>query len=159
MEIAPPIDVERARRDTPGTEHVAHLNNAGAALPPRQVTESVVAHLHREADFGGYEAASAAAGQIEQTYTAIAALVGSRTDEIAVVENATRAWDMAFYAISFSRGDRILTARAEYASNVLAFLQVAARTGAVVEVVDDDETGQLSVADLRRRLADGRGPV
>ena len=66
---------------------------------------------------------------------------------------------MAFYGLSFAPGDRILTARAEYASNVIAFLQVAARTGAVVEVVDNDESGQLSVADLRRRLADDSGPV
>jgi cysteine desulfurase / selenocysteine lyase len=159
MKMTPHIDVERARRDTPGTRNVAHLNNAGAALPPRQVTDAVVAHLHREADFGGYEAASAAADQVEHAYTAIAQLVGSRTDEIAIVENATRAWDMAFYAIPFSPGDRILTARAEYASNVIAFLQVAARTGAVIEVIDDDETGQLSIPDLRRRLADGTGRV
>lgn len=153
------IDVERARRDTPGTKYVAHLNNAGAALPPRQVTESVIAHLQQEAKFGGYEAASAAAAEIEHTYTAIAELIGCRSDEIAFVENATRAWDMAFYGIHFAQGDRILTARSEYASNVIAFLQVAARTGAVVEVIDDDETGQLSVADLRRRLTQGHGPV
>ena len=75
------------------------------------------------------------------------------------MENATRAWDMAFYGLSFAPGDRILTARAEYASNVIAFLQVAARTGAVVEVVDNDESGQLSVSDLRRRLDDDSGPV
>ncbi|MGH3769011.1 MAG: aminotransferase class V-fold PLP-dependent enzyme [Pseudonocardiaceae bacterium] len=149
------LDVARARRDTPGASRVAHLNNAGAALPPLQVTESVIAHLRREADMGGYEAAAAATGQIEQTYRAIARLIGCEVDEIAVVENATRAWDMAFYAMSFHPGDRILTAHAEYASNVIAFLQVARRTGAVVEVVDDDEHGQLCVADLRRRLDGG----
>jgi len=150
------FDVERARRDTPGTSRVAHLNNAGAALPPVQVTEAVVAHLRREAELGGYEAAAAAAEQVEGTYAAIARLIGCQMEEVAVVENATRAWDMAFYAMSFKPGDRILTARAaEYASNVIAFLQVAARTGAVVEFVDDDEHGQLSVADLRRRLSDG----
>ena len=159
MEVTPRLDVERARRDTPGTAHVAHLNNAGAALPPRQVTDAVVAHLRREAEIGGYEAAAAATDQVEQTYAAIARLIGSHPDEIAVVENATRAWDMAFYGVTFGPGDRILTARAEYASNVIAFLQVAARTGAVIEVVDDDETGQLSVTDLRRRLDDGNGPV
>ncbi len=108
---------------------------------------------------GGYEAASAAAEQVERTYSAIAELIGARPDEIAVVENATRAWDMAFYGMSFDPGDRILTARAEYASNVIAFLQVAARTGAVVEVIDDDESGQVSVGDLRRRLSDGPGAV
>jgi selenocysteine lyase/cysteine desulfurase len=108
---------------------------------------------------GGYEAAAAAADQIEHTYTAIARLIGCHPDEIAVVENATRAWDMAFYAMNFGPGDRILTARAEYASNVIAFLQVAARTGAAVEVIDNDETGQLSIADLRRRLNHGNGTV
>ncbi len=158
MEMTP-FDVARARRDTPGVAHVAHLNNAGAALPPTQVTEAVIAHLHREAEIGGYEAAAEAHEQVEHSYDAIARLIGCQTSEIAIVENATRAWDMAFYGLSFAPGDRILTARSEYSSNVLAFLQVAARTGAVIEVVDNDESGQLSVSDLRRRLADGTGPV
>jgi cysteine desulfurase / selenocysteine lyase len=136
---------------------VAHLNNAGAALPPAQVTEAVVAHLQREAEIGGYEAAAAEADRIEATYSAIARLIGCDPSEVALVENATRAWDMAFYSVPLQPGDRILTARAEYSSNVIAMLQVASRTGAVVEVVDDDEHGQFSVADLRRRLADGRG--
>lgn len=153
------FDVDRARRDTPGAATVAHLNNAGAALPPMQVTDAVIAHLQREATMGGYEAAEAAAQQVENTYSAIARLIGCHEDEVAVVENATRAWDMAFYAMHFQPGDRILTARAEYASNVIAFLQVAARTGAVIEVVDNDDTGQLSVPDLHRRLDDGAGPV
>ena len=153
------FDIERARRDTPGVARVAHLNNAGAALPPTQVTDAVIAHLRRESEMGGYEAAEAAADQVEHTYAAIARLIGARVDEIAVVENATRAWDMAFYGLTLGPGDRILTARAEYASNVIAFLQVARRTGAVVEVIENDESGQLSVSDLRRRLNDGNGPV
>lgn len=153
------LDVDRARHDTPGASHVAHLNNAGAALPPTQVTEAVIAHLLLEASMGGYEAAAVAAPQVEQTYSAIARLIGCDEDEVAVVENATRAWDMAFYSFDFRPGDRILTARAEYASNVIAFLQVAQSTGALVEVVDNDEFGQLSVADLRRRLGDDRGRV
>jgi selenocysteine lyase/cysteine desulfurase len=42
----------------------------------------------------------------------------------------------------------------EYGSNMLAFLQVAKRSGVHVEIVDNDEHGQFSVDDLRRRLAD-----
>jgi selenocysteine lyase/cysteine desulfurase len=97
--------------------------------------------------------------QIEHTYDAIATLIGAQREEVAVVENATRAWDMAFYGLHLLPGDRILTSRAEYASNVIAFLQVAERTGTKVEVIDDDPSGQLSVTDLRHRLDDGKGPV
>jgi len=146
------FDVMRAREDTPGCATVAHLNNAGAALPPTVVTEAVIAHLQLEASIGGYEAAAQASGAVDNTYAAIAGLIGCGVDEVAVVENATRAWDMAFYSLPFAAGDRILTSSAEYASNAIALLQVARRTGATVEVVDDDEYGQLDVADLARRL-------
>ena len=146
------FDLERARRDTPGCERVVHLNNAGSALPPRAVTESVIRHLQLESEIGGYEAAARSREAVDHVYDTLAALVHCRPDEIAVIENATRAWDMAFYSLRFERGDRILTARAEYASNFIAFLQVARRTGAVVEVIPDDAQGQVSVEALQRML-------
>jgi cysteine desulfurase/selenocysteine lyase len=147
-----PIDVVRARRETPGCVRVAPFNNAGAALPPAVVLDAVRSHLEREAEIGGYEAAEEADGLIEHAYDAIAGMLGCSPGEIALVENATRAWDMAFYAHRFEAGDRILTGRAEYASNVIAFLQVARRTGAQVEVVPDDEHGQIDVAALARMI-------
>ena len=153
------MDVDLARRDTPGARHVAHLNNAGASLPPTQVTAAVIGHLQREASIGGYEAAEAASDLIDHTYASIARLIGAAVDEVAVIENATRAWDMAFYGIPFERGDRILTARSEYASNVIAMSQVARRSGAVIELVDDDAFGQVCVGDLERRLTDDSAPV
>jgi selenocysteine lyase/cysteine desulfurase len=60
---------------------------------------------------------------------------------------------MAFYAIPFKSGDRILTSVAEYASNVIAFLQMA-RRGVRVEVVPNDEHGQLSTVALANLLDD-----
>ncbi len=148
------LDVGRARSETPGCEHVTHFNNAGAALPPAPVTAAVIDHLRLEEEIGGYEAADAAQENIEHTYDAVAALLGCRRDEIALTDSATRAWDAAFYAFRFRPGDRILTSRAEYASNAIAILQASGRTGLRVEVVDDDRHGQLDVADLRRRLDD-----
>ena len=150
--MAAAVDVARARADTPGCTKVLHFNNAGAALMPRPVLEAVVGHLQQEATLGGYEAADAAEPAIEHTYAMLAQLLGCATDEVAIVENATRAWDMAFYSVPLAPGDRILTARAEYASNYIAYLQVARRTGASVEVVPSDATGQVSVAALEEML-------
>ena len=143
------FDLARARRDTPGCENVLHFNNAGSSLMPQPVLDAVVGHLQLEAAIGGYEAEDRQAEAIERVYASAARLVGCAPDEIAFIENATRAWDMAFYSIPFGPGDRILTARAEYVSNYIAYLQVARRTGARVEVVPDDGHGQLSVEALR----------
>ncbi|WP_207476724.1 aminotransferase class V-fold PLP-dependent enzyme [Arenibaculum pallidiluteum] len=142
------FDVARARAETPGCGTVLHLNNAGAALPPRPVLDAVQRHLVREAEIGGYEAEAEAHGRIEHAYDAVARLLNCRRDEIAMVENATRAWDMAFYALPLGPGARILTARAEYASNYIAFLQAARNRGVSVETVPSDETGALSVEAL-----------
>ena len=143
------FDLARARRETPGCENVLHFNNAGASLMPQPVLDAVVNHLRLEASIGGYEAKNLALEAVEHVYDAAARLINCTPDEIAFIENATRAWDMAFYAIPFKAGDRILTARAEYSSNYIAYLQVAQRTGATVEAIPNDEHGQLSVAALR----------
>src|SRR5579885_2253862 len=119
---------------------------------PQPVLDAVIAHLQREARTGGYEAAEEAQEAVEHVYDAVAALIGCARDEVAIIENATRAWDMAFYSIPFQPGDRILTAMAEYASNYIAYLQVARKTGAIVEAIPDDEHGQISVAALRQAI-------
>jgi selenocysteine lyase/cysteine desulfurase len=146
------FDIERARRDTPGAEHVLHLNNAGSSLPTQAVLDSIIHYLQLEARIGGYEAGEQQQEAFAHGYDAAAALINCGRDEIAFMENATRAWDMVFYSIPFKAGDRILTSMAEYASNYIAYLQVTRKTGATVEAVPDDEYGQLSIAALRNML-------
>ena len=148
------VDLETARADTPGCAEVAHFNNAGAALPPAVVTEAIIDHLRLEARIGGYEAAAARADQLEALYPALARLLGCGADEVAVVDSGTRAWLLAFHSIAWRPGDRVLTARAEYASNYISFLQVARRAGVKVEVIPDDMHGQLSVDALAQMMDD-----
>lgn len=152
------LDVDRLRADTPGCARVAHLNNAGSALPPAVVTDTVVAHLRREEEIGGYEAQTEAGERIEAVRASAAALLGARPDQIALVESATSAWTRALLAIAHTRSikaaNRMLVSSAEYASNVLPLLQIALRTGAHVEFIPDDASGCVDVEAFRSMLDD-----
>jgi cysteine desulfurase/selenocysteine lyase len=148
------IDVDKARRETPGCENVLHFNNAGAALMPRIVRDTLVDHVDLEMMIGGYEAANQTSDALAQVYQSTAQLIGCEADEIALVESATHAWVSAFYAIPFKPGDKILTARAEYAANYIAFMQIAKQRGVEIEVIPVDEYGQISVDALRAMIDD-----
>jgi selenocysteine lyase/cysteine desulfurase len=147
-----PIDVEAVRAETPGCTEVIHLNNAGCSLPPRPVTEAVLQYTASEALRGGYEMADTAAADIDSTYDAVAQLLGAERHQIALVENATRAWDMAFYGIPFSKDDRILTCRSEYASNYLAYLQANRRCGIRIDIIPDTREGDLDIEAAERMM-------
>jgi len=146
------IDLDKVRADTPGCRNVLHFNNAGASLMPNPVFEAVRAHQESERDVGGYEAARLATHQQEAFYTEFASLLNVRPSEIAYVENATRAWDMAFYALPLKQGDRIITHASEYASNYLAFLHLARRRGVEIDIAPSDKTGQIDVKAMDRMI-------
>ena len=148
------LDLARIRAETPGCATVVHFNNAGAALQPRPVLDTVREHLEAEATNGGYEAADAAMDRLVASYGSLARLVGADPSEIAITENATRAWDTAFYGVDLRPGDRVLTSASEYGSNAIAFLHAARDRGIKVEVLPDDEHGQVSLDALEATLAD-----
>ena len=131
------IDVARVRADTPGCRDVVHLNNAGAALPPRVVVDTVIEHLELEARIGGLRRRRRGRGAVGRGVRlgrdARSARRPTRS-RWSRTRPARGTWSFYALAASFAPGDRILTSRAEYASNVIAFLQVAQRTGARVEV-------------------------
>ena len=146
------VDVERLRAETRGVEGLVHLDNAGAALMPAPVVDAVVEYLRREERDGGYRTARLLADELDDVYPALAELVGASPDELALADSATRAWGLVFGALRFEPGDRILTTRSEYASNVIAYLQVARRSGAIVEVVPDRPSGEVDPEALEEML-------
>ena len=146
-------EITALRAETAACQHVAHFNHAGDSPTPDPVLQVMIAHLRLESEMGAYEAAALRDDRVAAVYDSIASLVNARRDEIAIVENATRAWDMLFYSLPFGPGDRILTAANEYGSNAIALLQMA-RRGVSVEVIPNDATGALDVAALRAMLDD-----
>lgn len=137
------------RDRTPGVAHVAHLNNAGAALMSQAVRNATVAHLDLESRIGGYEAADAVAPTIEQLYVDSAQLLGAQPDELGLVESATRAWSSAVSGLRFTQGDRIITTATEYVSNAMGLLRLREMHGVEIDLAPADSTGAVDLDALR----------
>jgi len=141
-------DIEQFRAETPGCAARVHMNNAGAGLMPQSVLQAVTEHLQLEAQIGGYEAADAREAQIAAAYEEVGKLLGCAAANIAMVENATVAYQQALSAIPFERGDVILTSRNDYISNQIMFLSLAKRFGVEVVRAPDAPEGGVDVAAL-----------
>ncbi|MEO0400093.1 MAG: aminotransferase class V-fold PLP-dependent enzyme [Pseudomonadota bacterium] len=148
-------DFDALRLMTPGGDDgYAHFNAAGAALMDQSVLNVLTEHQQLEARIGGYEAARQARDAIESFYPTFARLLNAAPDEIAFMENATRAWQAVFYSLAFKPGDRILTCENEYASNYIAYLQRARRDGVEIDVAPTTDTGDMDVAALEAMVND-----
>lgn len=146
------FDVQKARSETPSCQQILHFNNAGAALMPSPVVQSLLNYTQLEAEIGGYEAANQEESKIKGVYQAASRLLRCQPQEIAFVESATRGWSLAFYSIPFRKGDVILTGMSEYESNYLAFLQAVKKYGVQIQVIPNDQFGQVSIRELEKRI-------
>ena len=148
------LNINAVRRDTPGCFGVVHLHHSGSAMMPTQVMDAMREHLELESVRGGYEAEEEARNKLNGVYTSIAKMINCSVQEVALTESATVSWNSVFYGIAqtLGPGDRILTSKSEYVSNMIAYLQVTERTGAQVEVVPDDKFGQLNVKALESMI-------
>ena len=146
-------ELRRWRADTPAVEAGRiHLNNAGAALMPKSVHAAITTHLDLEMKLGGYEAADAAHYDVDDSYKAVARLVGTDPRNVAVVENATAAFSQALSAFDFSPGDVLLTTRNDYISNQLAYIALTRRRGLNVVRAEDATEGGVDPESMRALL-------
>ena len=146
-------DLVRWRADTPGCEHLVHLNNAGAALVPRPVRNAIDAHLDLEDRLGGYEAAEAQTARLQETYEGVARLLGAHARNIALLQNSTIAFAQAVSAFDFEPGDVVLTSRSDYASNQIMYLSLALRRGVEVVRAPDAPEGGVDTDEVRRLVS------
>jgi len=149
-----PQEVESLRAEIPFEPGRVHLNHAGDSPSPRSVLDTQIALLRRESEIGGYEAANEAAAAEAAVYDSIATMLGCTRGEIARREHATAAWNSAFWSVPMAPGQRILTAEVAYGANAVGFLHAEQTRGVSVDVVPSDESGQIDLAELARRMDD-----
>ncbi|GAA4383339.1 aminotransferase class V-fold PLP-dependent enzyme [Tsukamurella soli] len=139
------LDLHRIRAETPGCHDLAFFDSAGSSLPPAPVLDTVIGHLRREAEVGGYRAAAERAADLAAVKDAIGALIGAPAGTIALSDSATRAWCDFFYAVPLRAGQRIVVTGVDYASNAIAALQRARAAGAEVVVLPSDADGRVDL--------------
>ena len=148
------LNIERIRRETPACEKRIYLNNAGCSLQPAPVHRAVAEYLDQEQETGGYETALARQSELEGFYGSVARLINCGPDEIAYCESATRGWQQFFYSLELNPGDRVITTRVDYGSNMVAYIQASRYRGAEIVFVDTDEKGDLDPDHLHRLITD-----
>jgi selenocysteine lyase/cysteine desulfurase len=146
-------EVHQLRTETKGTAGRIHFNNAGSSLPPDVVVETVINYLNEEATYGGYETEYKYKEQLENTYTLIARLINAEKDEVAIVENASTAWCMAFNGIDFKKGDVVITSEMEYVTNLIGFLNAKKTHGIEFKVIPNDQRGNFSLEALEEAIS------
>lgn len=155
MEIIPfsEKEIQQFRAETKGTTERLHFNNAGSSLPPNAVLETVVNYLTEEAICGGYETEYKYNIELNNTYALIARLINADVNEIAIVENASTAWWLAFNGIDFKTGDEIITSEMEYVTNLISFIHAQKTYGIEITVIPNDEQGNFSLSGLEAALS------
>lgn len=146
-------EIQQLRAETKGTTQKLHFNNAGASLPPDVVVDAVISYLSEEATQGGYETEAKYNAELENVYTLIATLINAENDEIAVVENASTAWGLAFNGIDFKPGDVIITSEMEYVTNLIGFLHAKQQYGIEIKVIPNDDQGNFSLVALEEAIS------
>ena len=116
---------------------------------PQPVIDAITDHVRLEAEIGGYEAAGARAEAVARGYEALAAIVGARPENIAVVANATAGFVQALSSFDLARGDVIVTTRCDYTSNQIQYLALARRLGVEIVHADDLPEGGVDAAAVR----------
>ncbi|HEX3767033.1 MAG TPA: aminotransferase class V-fold PLP-dependent enzyme, partial [Puia sp.] len=78
--------------------------------------------------------------------------IHAENDEVAIVENASMAWGLAFNGIEFQKGEVIITSEMEYVTNLLGFINAEQTQGIQVKVIPNDEEGNFSLQALEEAI-------
>ncbi len=163
------IDVGAIRKDFPilgktmNGKPLAYLDSAATSQKPRQVIdairdyyESYNANIHR----GIYEIAERATEAYTNSKMKLAKFLNADSyQELVYVRNTTEAINLValtWGAENIRKGDHILITEMEHHSNMVPWIMLSNKVGAVLDYVKlDEEHGALDMGSLEEQLAKG----
>ena len=146
------------KRAGSGTPFV-YLDSAATAQMPDVVARAVAefqesfrANVHR----GIYSLSEEATEKYEGARASVARFLNARTsEEIVFTRNTTESINLLAYSLGksfFKKGDRIILSRAEHHSNFLPWQMMRDEKGIMLDIVDPDENGEISLSSIEAVL-------
>lgn len=133
---------------------LVYLDNAATSHKPKVVLDAITdyylnsnANVHR----GVHSLSDASTEALESARQKIAAFFGAESAELVLVQNTTQALNGIAYGWAdhnLKPGDVIVTTPLEHHSSIVVWQQACLRTGAVLEVVQIDQTGAIDTEHL-----------
>ncbi len=162
------FDVEQIRKDFPMLngrmmhEHpLIYLDNGATTLKPQSVIDAVCRYLSSysgNAHRGDYDLSHEVDEQFETARKTIAEFIhAKRPEEIVFTSGSTDSLNMIAYGYGrthLKEGDEILLTVAEHASNTLPWFDVAQEVGAVVNYIELDAMGRLTLENVQKAITD-----
>ena len=161
------LDVNSIKKDFPIFDRVfsevslTYIDNSAASQKPKCVIDAVSdfyskynANIHR----GLYELSEEATEMYEKVRVDVAKFINARSpEEIIFTHGATSALNTVAFGWGlrkFKKGDVILTTVAEHHSNLVAWQEAVQLTGASIEFIDVNETGEISLTDVKNKMSE-----
>ncbi len=158
------INIEEIRKDFPMLKKTMHghplvyLDNGATTLKPQCVIDSVVEYLTSysgNAHRGDYDLSHEVDEQFELSREKIASFINAKKNEVVFTSGSTDSLNMIAYGfggVVLNEGDEILLSVAEHASNTLPWFSIADEKKAIVNYIDLDESGKITIDNVKKAM-------
>lgn len=162
------LNVEAIRKDFPmlnGKKMQGHdliyIDNAATTFKPQCVIDAVT-HYYTDLSVnchrGDYELSYQVDTEYENCRKAVAKFINADAREIVFTSGASASLNLVAYGWGrkyMKEGDVILSCEAEHASNILPWMKCAEETKSVIEYIELDEEGRLTVENFKKAMHEG----
>ena len=144
------MDVREARALFPALEKKIYLDSGAVGLMPDPATRAVNQLVELASGVGDPEAKSVYSELVKkklETYPAVARLIGSSVDEIALVESTSHGLNIAAQSLPLRRGDSVMVPDSEFPQVAIPWVKLAETRGIQVRFFKS-RNGAFSAEDI-----------